>query len=124
MRISPGQGSASLRVVESRFGIGFGSLRDQQPGMKVVAVALEDDGPYVRPGQSDGALSYPLARTFDFVVPHRAAGDRHPALVEFLSSVLSPEAQASATTAGYSPLTTNQRAASLDQTAVLEESHP
>ena len=124
MRISPGQASASLRVVESRFGIGFGSLRDLRPGMKVVAVAIEDDGPYVRPGQGDAASAYPLARTFDFVVPRREPQEQHPALVEFLSSVLSPEAQASATTAGYSPLTTAQRVRSLDQTAVLEERNP
>lgn len=116
MRISPGRTSASLQVVESRLGIGFGSLRDQRPGMKALAVAVSESGPFVRPGEGgSSAVPYPLARTLDFVVAAPASkheglekGALHPALLTFLESVLSGDAQASASTSGYAPLTEEQ----------------
>ena len=84
-----------------------------------MAIAREAGSSFVLPGQHDADADYPLARTFDFVVPPRAAEDRHSALLEFLSSVLELEAQAMATTAGYSPLTSDQRTTALDRVTAL-----
>jgi len=114
MRISPGRSSASLRVVESRMGIGFGSIRDLRPGMKPLAVALDASSPFVRPGETASSrASYPLVRTLDFVVAQPAHAAPHPALIAFLESVLRGDAQAEASRAGYAPLTQQQLETSL-----------
>jgi phosphate transport system substrate-binding protein len=120
MRISPGRTSASLRVVESRFGVGFGSVRDQQPGMKILAVAEDESGPFVRPGEDASSSSrYPLARTLDFVVAMPTQRPLHPALIAFLESVLREEAQSAASSAGYAPLAKEQVDESIERLELL-----
>lgn len=130
MRISPGRTSASLRVVESRLGIGFGSLRDQRAGMKALAVAEDASGPFVRPGrrglgksdygrlQADVA-AYPLARTLDFVVLQPTDRAPHPALIPFLESVLREQAQQASLAAGYVPLDRDQLATAMARLEAL-----
>ena len=116
MRISPGSTSASLRVAETRFGIGFGSLRDLRPGMKVLALARSEGGPFSRPGASTQASNdYPLQRTLNLVLPPSPEEGANPRVLDFLEFVYRPQAQAELRDAGHQPLPNALREASLEE---------
>ena len=122
MRISPGTTSASLRVVESRFGIGFGSLRDRQPGMKAIAIAESEAGPYVSPVDPDATdAPYPLRRTLDLVIVVPPSGDVRSEVLDFLEHVYSEESQTLLPEVGYQALSAVDRERALEQIRELRE---
>ena len=106
MRISPGRRSASMRVIESPFGIGFGSVTDLQQGMKLLAIAESATGPFLLPGKSgEAGQGYPLRRTLDFVVAVGRDGRISKPVLDFLDFVYEPESQQSLEALGFQPLT-------------------
>lgn len=120
MRISPGRESAALGVAESKFGIGFGSLRDQKKGMKVVAIAETSDGPFVRPGEgSTGAASYALGRTLNFVIPVRGDVKTRKHVLDFLEFVYSESSQAGVVKVGFNSVNPELLKTRLDRIAEL-----
>jgi len=87
-------------------GIGFGGFEEGGPGLKALAVAATDTGPFLE-GSGDSAASgrYPLTR-YMYIRLNRKAGEALPAHVkEFLRYVLSRDGQEPILYSGYFPLT-------------------
>lgn len=93
-------------VANDRYGIGYTGFDHKNPGVKSVALAPVDGGPYVAPTRENAAnRTYPLTRNIYLFVnrdPHKGF-DR--VVREFLRYVLSREGQQAVRDAKYLPLT-------------------
>ncbi|HEX7403751.1 MAG TPA: substrate-binding domain-containing protein [Usitatibacter sp.] len=89
--------------------IGFGGFEEGGPGIKALAVARDEGGPYVEgtaPNASSGR--YPLTR-YMYIRMNRKPGEASPAQVkEFLRYILSREGQEPILYSGYFPLTASE----------------
>ncbi len=86
--------------------IGFGGFEEGSPGLKTLAVAREDAGPYYE-GNGENASSgrYPLTR-YMYIRLNRKPGEAlAPQVKEFLRYILSREGQEPILYSGYFPLT-------------------
>ena len=86
--------------------IGIGGFEEGGPGLKTLAVAARDDGPYVEAtGETASSGRYPLTR-YLYIRLARVPGQPLPPQVrEFLRYVLSRAAQEPILYSGYFPLT-------------------
>lgn len=86
--------------------LAFGGFEEGGPGLKTLAVAAKDGGPYFE-GMGENASSgrYPLTR-YMYIRLHHVPGEAiAPAVKEFLRYVLSREGQEPILYSGYFPLT-------------------
>jgi phosphate transport system substrate-binding protein len=82
-------------VGADRQGIGLAGAGYRNPSAKLVALAVEEGGPYVEATKEHVAdLSYPLARAVRFYINRGPAIPANPDVVEFLRYILSREGQA------------------------------
>lgn len=110
----PGSASVVQGVAEDLLGIGYSGIGYRTSGVKAVALARTEDGPYYGT-DPEAALSghYPLAR-FLYIYVNRAPGKPLDPLVrEFLRFVLSREGQEVVIKDGYLPLSSRLVAAEL-----------
>ena len=94
--------------------IGFGGFEEGGPGIKAIAVARGDAGPFFE-GDYENASSgrYPLTR-YMYIRLDRKAGEAIPAHIrEFLRYILSREGQEPILYSGYFPLTAKEIAEEL-----------
>jgi ABC-type phosphate transport system substrate-binding protein len=86
--------------------IGFGGFEEGGPGLRTLAVARDEDGPFVSgTGPSVSSGQYPLTR-YMYIRLNRPPGTSIPASVrEFLRYVLSRDGQEPVRYSGYFPLT-------------------
>ena len=90
-------------------GIGFGGFEEGGPGLKTLAVAAKDGGPYYE-GDALNASSgrYPLTR-YMYIRLNRPQGESlTPQVQEFLRYILSLEGQEPILYSGYFPLTADE----------------
>ena len=81
-------------VGADRFGIGIAGAGYRSPGARLVALAVDDSGPYVEATRENVAnRSYPLGRPVRFYINNGPAIPADPTVVEFLRYVLSREGQ-------------------------------
>ena len=81
-------------VGSDRRGIGLAGAGYRNPNAKLVALAVDDGGPYVEATKENVAnLSYPLARPVMFYINKGPAIPADPKVIEFLRYVLSREGQ-------------------------------
>jgi phosphate transport system substrate-binding protein len=102
----PGSASVVQGVTEDKYAIGYSGIGYKTSGVKALALAEKEAGPYSS-GSYDDVVSgkYPLAR-FLYVYVNRAPGKPLDPLVrEFLKLVLSREGQEVVVKDGYLPLT-------------------
>lgn len=107
----PGSASVVQGVTEDLYGIGYSGIGYRTSGVKALALAATDGGPFIA-ADADGvyAGTYPLAR-FLFVYvnqPPDQAAD--PLVKQFLTWVLSQQGQAMTVKDGYLPLTAKMAA--------------
>ena len=104
--LSPGR-----RVLEAlandRHGIAISHLQDGNPGVKPVALAIGDGGPYYEATrQTVLERKYPLVRTVSLYLNREPGKPVDPKLREYLRYILGPEGQGDiARDGGYLPLT-------------------
>ena len=110
----PGSASVVQGVTEDRFGIGYSGIGYRTSGVKAVALAETEKGPF-----SDGSYEdvqsgkYPLWR-FLYVYVNKAPGKPLDPLVgEFLKLIFSKEGQEVVVKDGYMPLSAAQAQAEL-----------
>ncbi len=97
----------ALALAGDPYGIAIGDLRNARPGIKVIAIAEREEGPYLVPTRNSVAEhSYPLART-TYVYLNRPPGKPvEPRIRDFLNYVLGPEGRAAVESdGGFLPLT-------------------
>jgi phosphate transport system substrate-binding protein len=102
----PGSASVVQGVTNDRYGMGYSGIGYKTSGVKAVALAEKEGGPFSS-GSYDDVVSakYPLAR-FLYIYVNRAPGKPLDPLVhEFLKLVLSREGQEVVVKDGYLPLT-------------------
>jgi phosphate transport system substrate-binding protein len=89
-------------------GIGLAGAGYRNPHAKLVALAVQDGGPYVEATKENVAnRTYPLGRPVRFYINNGPAIPANPLVVEFLRYVLSREGQAQVLQEGdFLPLTT------------------
>jgi len=89
--------------------IGFGGFEEGGPGLKTLAVAASDAGPfYEGDGLSASSGRYPLTR-YMYIRLNRERGNSIPPQVkEFLRYILSREGQEPILYSGYFPLTAKE----------------
>ena len=81
-------------VGSDRHGIGLAGAGYRNPHAKLVALAVEDGGPFVEATRENVAnLTYPLARPVRFYVNRGPALPADPLVIEFLRFILSREGQ-------------------------------
>lgn len=86
------------RVVDAvgadRYGIAISGAGYTNPNVKLIALAVKDDGPYIQPTKENVAnRTYPLARPVRFYINHGPRIPADPKVVEFLRYVLSRDGQ-------------------------------
>jgi phosphate transport system substrate-binding protein len=95
-------------VASDRHAIGFSFMRvvEQNPGVKPLALAREQGGPFVAPtGETFFARSYPLATSLYIYLNRPPGRPLPPRLKEFLTFILSREGQQTVAEEGmYIPL--------------------
>lgn len=102
--------AAMLRELQSdRYGIAYASLGYARPGVKPLAIAETDDGPYMPlTAETVRRRTYPLARfAYMCLAPDTPSGDPArfaPHIQAFLEFVLGPEGQALVSPTSYHPL--------------------
>jgi ABC-type phosphate transport system substrate-binding protein len=96
--------------------IGFGGFEEGGPGLKTLAVARDEQGPFVAgTGPSVSSGQYPLTR-YMYIRLNRPPGTSIPAHVrEFLRYILSAEGQEPILYSGYFPLTAAEVQVELDK---------
>ena len=101
----PGSASVVQGVTEDLYGIGYSGIGYKTSGVKTLALAKEEAGPYGTTAPEDVlAGRYPLAR-FLYLYVNRAPGKPLPPLVrEFLRFVLSRDGQELVVKEGFFPL--------------------
>jgi ABC-type phosphate transport system substrate-binding protein len=89
--------------------IGFGGFEEGGPGLKTLAVAAKDGGPYYE-GNAPNASSgrYPLTRYMYIRLSRPPGQPLAPQVQEFLRYVLSREGQEPILYSGYFPLTADE----------------
>jgi len=96
-------------VARDRYAIGFNLMRvvEKNPGVKPIAIAANDGGPFVAPtSESFYRRTYPLDNTVYLYLNRPPGQPLAPRLKEFLTYVLSKEGQQDVVTDGmYLPLT-------------------
>ena len=102
----PGSASVVQGVTEDRYGIGYSGIGYRTSGVKAVALAETDAGPYSSGSYEDVVGDkYPLHR-FLYVYVNKAPGKQlDPIVKEFLKLILSKEGQEVVVKDGYLPLT-------------------
>ena len=110
----PGSASVVQGVTEDRFGIGYSGIGYKTSGVKAVALADTEKGPY-----SDGSYAdvqsgkYPLWR-FLYIYVNKAPGKPlDPLVLEFVKLIYSKEGQEVVVKDGYMPLSAAQAQAEL-----------
>lgn len=92
----PADAQIVASVAQDRYGIGFNLMRvvRQNPGVKPLAIAARDGGPYIEPtAESCYRRTYPLVNAV-YIYLNRAPGTPlAPRLKEFLTFILSREGQ-------------------------------
>lgn len=122
VQVSPGRSSAALRVAESRFGIGFGSLRDQVPGMRVVPLSETDEAPALDPQTSlERDTRYPLRRSLNLVVLGRGNRKANQNAIDFVRLALEESSQSALTALDFYPLPAGLREAALKRLDSLSQ---
>ncbi|MFI5336976.1 MAG: PstS family phosphate ABC transporter substrate-binding protein, partial [Opitutales bacterium] len=82
-------------VGADRHGIGLAGAGYRNPNVKLVALAVEEGGPFIEPTPENvAALTYPLARPVRFYIHNGPAIPADPKVIEFLRYILSREGQA------------------------------
>jgi ABC-type phosphate transport system substrate-binding protein len=101
--------ATAAAIAQDPNGIGFGGYEEGGPGLKTLAVAAQDGGPYVD-GTGDTVSSgrYPLARYLYIRVARAPGQPLRPQVREFLRYVLSRAAQEPILYSGYFPLTAGE----------------
>jgi phosphate transport system substrate-binding protein len=101
----PGSASVVQGVTEDRFGIGYSGIGYKTSGVKALALAAKDGGPFSNGSYEDVVSGrYPLSR-FLYVYVNRAPGKPLDPLVrEFAKFVFSKEGQEIVVKDGYLPL--------------------
>ena len=94
-------------VGADRYAIGLAGAGYRNPNAKLVALATEDDGPFVEATKENVASRrYPLARPVRFYINNGPALPADPKVIEFLRYVLSRDGQAQVLSEGdFLPLT-------------------
>ena len=102
-------------LAQDRYGIAISNVRYARPGVKAVALAWKDGGPWVRATTSSLIdRSYPLVRIIPAIVDLPPGRKLSPAVNEFLRFVLSREGQSlMIERSGYLPLDRRSRDAQL-----------
>jgi len=110
----PGSASVVQGVTEDRFGIGYSGIGYRTSGVKSVALAETDKGPF-----SDGPYAdvqsgkYPLSR-FLYIYVNKAPGKPlDPLVLEFVKLMFSKDGQEVVVKDGYMPLSAEQAKAQL-----------
>lgn len=102
------------QVGEDRYGIGFSGQGFLTPETRLVALAENGDGPYMKGTEEEVASGrYPLDRSVDLAIRRVAGEPLDPFVKEYLLLILSREGQiiVAAETDGYVPLNAAQVAA-------------
>ena len=101
----PGSASVVSGVTEDRFGIGYSGIGYRTSGVKVLALAETETGPFSSGSYEDvKSGKYPLAR-FLYVYINQAPGKPlDPLVKEYVKLILSREGQEVAIKDGYLPL--------------------
>ena len=82
------------RVAQDRYGLGYTGLAFVDAGVKSLAVAQSENGPFYAPSYENVALAaYPLSRLIYFNVNRAPGRPLDPALATFLHFILSKEGQ-------------------------------
>lgn len=105
----PGSASVVQGVTEDRYGIGYSGIGYRTSGVKQVAIAETDKGPFSAGTYEEvQAGKYPLAR-FLYIYVNKAPGKPLDPLVgEFVKLIYSREGQAVVVKDGYMPLSAAQ----------------
>jgi ABC-type phosphate transport system substrate-binding protein len=99
----------ALALARDPGAIGFGGFEEGGPGLKTLAVAARDRGPFYE-GNAENASSgrYPLTR-YIYTRLNRKPGEAlSPQVKEFLRYILSREGQEPILYSAYFPLTANE----------------
>jgi ABC-type phosphate transport system substrate-binding protein len=99
----------ALAIARDPGAIGFGGFEEGGPGLKTVAVAAREGGPFYE-GNAENASSgrYPLTR-YMYIRLNRKPGESLPSQVkEFLRYILSREGQEPILYSAYFPLTASE----------------
>jgi len=98
--------ATAAAIAQDPNAIGFGGYEEGGPGLKTLAVAAQDGGPYIE-GTSESVSSgrYPLTRYLYIRIPRAPGYPLRPQVREFLRYVLSRAAQEPILYSGYFPLT-------------------
>jgi phosphate transport system substrate-binding protein len=101
----PGSASVVQGVTEDRFGIGYSGIGYRTSGVKVVALAETESGPYSSGSYEDvKSGAYPLSR-YLYVYINKAPGKPlDPLVKEYVKLILSREGQEVVVKDGYLPL--------------------
>lgn len=98
--------ATAAAIAQDPNAIGFGGYEEGGPGLKTLAVAAQDGGPYVEgTGESVASGRYPLTRYLYIRVARAPGQPLRPQVREFLRYVLSRAAQEPILYSGYFPLT-------------------
>ncbi|MFZ6758298.1 substrate-binding domain-containing protein [Undibacterium sp. Ji50W] len=86
--------------------IGFGGLEEGGPGLKSLAVAINNDGPFYEiDAENVSNGNYPLSRYMYIRLNHNKGESITPPIREFLRFILSRQGQEAVQYSGYFPLT-------------------
>ena len=110
----PGSASVVQGVTEDRFGIGYSGIGYRTSGVKPVALAETEQGPY-SPGDYANVQSgkYPLWRFLSIYVNKAPGKPLDPLVLEFVKLIYSKEGQEVVVKDGYMPLSAAQAQAEL-----------
>jgi ABC-type phosphate transport system substrate-binding protein len=98
--------ATAAAIAQDRNAIGFGGFEEGGPGLKTLAVAAKDGGPYVEAtGETTSTGRYPLTRYLYIRVARVPGQPLRPQVREYLRYVLSRAAQEPILYSGYFPLT-------------------
>jgi phosphate transport system substrate-binding protein len=114
----PGSASVVQGITEDRFGIGYSGIGYRTSGVKAVALAETDKGPFSNGSYEDVTSGkYPLWR-FLFLYANKAPGrPLDPLVGEFAKLIFSKEGQEAVVKDGYMPLPASIAAAELAKVA-------
>ena len=101
--------ATAAAIAQDPNAIGFGGYEEGGPGLRALAVAAQDGGPYVEgTGETVSSGRYPLTRYLYIRVARAPGQPLRPQVREFLRYVLSRAAQEPILYSGYFPLTATE----------------
>jgi len=110
----PGSASVVQGVTEDRFGIGYSGIGYKTSGVKPVALAETDQGPYSAGDYANvQSGKYPLWRFLSIYVNKAPGKPLDPLVLEFVKLIYSKEGQEVVVKDGYMPLSAAQAQAEL-----------